>query len=181
MKALSRFLNRIANWKTLLVFLVLYLLFPAYILKNAEQRINELAGKTVGVIDLTFGFDPQRSLQMVADYGDQARAYYVNTEMTADVVYPVVYAFLFGLLLSLLYRNTQYKWVNTIPFVTMLADFGENINIIMLLKNYPEQSANVAAMLEVIKLFKWITFGVILLLILAGLIMLLVNKVRKTG
>lgn len=176
MKALTRFLNRIAFGKTVLWFAILYILFPAYLLKNAEERINALAGKKVGVIDLTFGFDPQRALQMVADYGDEARAYYAKIEMTIDVVYPVVYAFLFGTILSLLYRHTQYKWVNAIPFVTMLADFIENINIVMLLKNFPEQSVNIAAMLEVIKLFKWISFGVIMLLIVCGLIMKLMKK-----
>ena len=59
MKTLSSFLTRIANWKSLVLFLAFYMLFPAYILKNAEIKINELAGKTVGIIDLKIKTDKQ--------------------------------------------------------------------------------------------------------------------------
>lgn len=171
MKSFSRFLHRIAGWKLFMMCCVLYLLFPAYILKNAEQKIDALAGRKLGVIDLTIGFDPQRTLAMVAGYGDEARAYYAQTEMTADVAYPIVYAFLFGILLSMLYRHTTWKWVNVIPFVTMFADFSENVFIIYLLQQYPSQSVNVAAMLEIVKLFKWMSFAFMMLLVVVGLIM----------
>ncbi len=176
MKTLSNFLYRIANWKSLVISLALYLLFPAYILKNAEAKINELAGKPVGVIDLTFGFNPQNTLDMTADYGDAARAYYARTEMTADVAYPVVYAFLFGIILSLLYRNTSYARVNTLPFVMLLLDFAENAGIVRLLYSFPQQSVTVATLCEVFKLLKWITFGVIIVLIVWGLIRKLIGR-----
>jgi hypothetical protein len=176
MKSFSRFLNRIANWRVFVLLAAIYVIFPAYLLKNAEQKINELSGKEVGVIDLTMGFNPQRSLQMVADYSSEARLYYATTEMTTDVLYPLVYAFFFGLMLSLLYRNSPYRWVNIIPFITMLADYLENVQIITLLKSFPEQSTNVAAMLEVIKLFKWLSFASIILLVLSGCIMRLAGK-----
>ena len=40
MKALSLFLDRISNWKVLLVVIAIYISFPAYFLKNAEQRMT---------------------------------------------------------------------------------------------------------------------------------------------
>ncbi|MCC7028870.1 MAG: hypothetical protein IT257_01095 [Chitinophagaceae bacterium] len=181
MKSLSRFLCRIAHWKTLLLFALLYSVFPAYLLKNAEQKINALSGKSVGVIDLTLGFNPQRSLQMVADYSEEARKYYTFTELTTDMVYPPVYAFFFAIMLSLLYRNSPYRWVNVMPFGTMLADYLENIQIISLLKNYPQQSSNMAAMLEVIKLFKWLSFGSVILLVLTGGVLRLSGKWKRSA
>ncbi len=69
MKKLSDFLNRISNWKTLLITFAIYMVFNLVLLKNAESKINELTQKTVGVIDLTFGFNPPKTLQMIADYG----------------------------------------------------------------------------------------------------------------
>lgn len=181
MNSLSRLLYRIAHWKTLLLFALLYIVFPAYLLKNAEQKINALSGKTVGVIDLTFGFNPQRSLQMVADYSEEARNYYASTELTTDIVYPLVYAFFFAIMLSMLYRNSPCRWVNVIPFVTMLADYLENIQIISLLKNYPQQSSNMAAMLEVIKMFKWLSFGCVILLVLTGGVLRLSGKWKQSA
>ena len=66
----------------MLLIIAIYISFPAYFLKDAETRINILAGKTLGPIDLTMGFTPERTLQMVAEYGDEARAYYATVEST---------------------------------------------------------------------------------------------------
>ena len=130
MNALSLFFDRIANWKVLLLIIAIYISFPAYFLKDAETRINILAGKTLGPIDLTMGFTPERTLQMVAEYGDEARAYYATVESTIDLVYPITYAFLFGVILTLVYRKKRYKpfpYVNILPFVALIFDYLENL------------------------------------------------------
>jgi hypothetical protein len=176
MKTLSNFLNRIANWKSLLVFLALYVFFSGYVFKNAEIKINELAGKTIGIIDITFGFNPQQTLDMVAGYGDAARAYYAQIEMTADAIYPIVYAFLLGIILTFLFRSKSYSWVNVLPFITMLFDYAENINIVTLLNTFPQQSMAIASLCEVFKLLKWLSLGVIVVIIVYGLIMKLLNR-----
>lgn len=173
------FLNSIAGLKSLVIFLAIYLLFNGFILKNTENKINQLAGKPVGVIDLTLGFNPQKTLTMVREYGDEARSYFATTEMTTDLVYPIVYAFLFGIVLTLLYRKSSYAWVSIIPFICLLFDYLENINIIILLRSYPQQSATVATICEIIKLMKWITFGSVIILIIIGLVSLLINRVRQ--
>jgi hypothetical protein len=184
MKTLSQFLNQIANGKLLILLFLIYAIFPAYFLKNAEEKINQLAGKKIGVIDLTVGFNPQKALQMVSEYGDEARAYYAQTEMTTDVIYPIVYAFLFGVTLTLLYRNKAYKlfsWINLLPFITLISDYLENICIVSLLQNYPSQSLNTATFCEIFKMLKWISFGISVLLILYGLIRLLLMKFSKNA
>lgn len=40
MTILTNFLNRIANWKTLVFMLAVYISFPAYWLKNTEVTIT---------------------------------------------------------------------------------------------------------------------------------------------
>ncbi len=179
MKTLSGFLNRIASWKNLLVLIALYAVFPGYFLKNAKNTINELAGKRINVIDLTIGFNPQKTLTLVSEYGDAARAYYATNEMTVDVVYPIVYAFLFGIILSLLYRTTAYAWVNVLPFFCMLFDYGENATIVNLLRTYPQQSVVVATFCEIFKLFKWVSLGVVMLLVGYGLLMLFMKLMSQ--
>ena len=125
MQKFLSFFSRFSNWKTLCLFLVLYLLFPAYILKNAETKMNTLAGSEVGVIDLTFGFDPQKTLDMVAAYGDAGRKYYASVEMTADIAYPFTYAVFFAIILTLLFRRSSLAWVAIIPFIRMFFDYCE--------------------------------------------------------
>jgi len=178
MKTLSAFLNRIASWKSLLIFLFIYMLFPGYFLKNAENKIVSLSGKPVGIIDLTFGFNPQKTLMMVGEYGDDARSYYARTELTTDILYPMVYAFLFGIILALLYSGSPRSWVNTLPFVCLLFDYLENITIVILLTTFPQQSLTIATLCEFFKLLKWLVFGAIILLILLGLFSKLKKRIK---
>lgn len=181
MKKFLSFFDRFSNWKSLVLFLVLYILFPGYILKNAEMKMNSLAGKEVGVIDLTFGFNPQKTLDMVAAYGDTGRKYYASIEMTADVAYPITYAIFFAILLTLLFRRSSLAWVAIIPFISMLLDYCENVCIVTLLNSYPEQSMTWATACEIFKLIKWITFVTVILFILYGLILKLFSKKTKVN
>jgi len=183
MTTLINFLDRIANWKSLLLLLAIYISFPAYWLKNAETNMNRLAGKPVGPIDLTVGFNPTRTLQMVADYGPEARAYYAQTELTADVAYPIVYSFLFAVILTLLYRNKPYKpfaRVTLLPFASLIFDYLENATIVTLLTSFPSQSVTVAVFCEVFKLAKWLSFGLAVVFIFYGLFRLLMASRRNT-
>ncbi len=173
MKALSTFFYRFSNWKILVLLLVLYISFPAYFLKNAEIRMNSLSGKTLGPIDLTIGFTPSRTLQMVQEYGDAARAFYAMIEMTTDVIYPIVYSFLFAVTLSLLYYRKSYApfaYVNLFPFISLVFDYLENLTIVTMLKSYPEQSMTLASFCEIFKMIKWFSVVVTVLLIIYGLL-----------
>jgi hypothetical protein len=178
MKKLSTSLDRISNWKSLLVLVAIYMFFNGYLLRNAGIEITALAGKPVGIIDLTFGFNPDKTLQMVHDYGDAARAYYARVETTIDVAYPVVYTLLMGIILSLLYRNTSYSWVNTIPFACMAFDLLENVTIVLLLTSYPQQSSTVAVLCEIFKLLKWLSFGAAILLVVFGVGARIKNRIK---
>lgn len=177
MKILT-FLNRLASWKSLLIFFAVYLLFNGFILKNTENKINQMAGKSVGIIDLTLGFNPQKTLMMVSEYGDEARSFYATAEMTTDLVYPIVYAFLFGIILTLLFRKGSYTWVSILPFCCLLFDYLENINIVILLLTFPRQSVTIATICEIFKLMKWITFGSVIMLIIIGLVFVLINRIK---
>ena len=70
-----------------------YMLFNGLLLPRAEQAINDLAGKKVGIIDLGMNLSTAQVEQQVADYGPAGRALYRRTEMTTDIIYPLAYAF----------------------------------------------------------------------------------------
>ena len=176
---MTTFLNRISNWKTLVGLILLHILFPAVLFRNAEEKINALAGKKLGPIDLTFGFNPNRTLQMVEDYGDAGRAYYKQVIMIVDSAYPIVYALLFAVIITLIYRKLLHApvyYLNLVPFFVMIFDFLENFAIISLLRHYPEQSLFIATLCEVFKLLKWLFFGLVLFLVLYGLIKLIFKR-----
>lgn len=179
MKKLSIFLQHISNWKTLGLAFLIDMSFNVYFLKNAENKINALSGNTNGVIDLTFGFNPQKTLDLVAAYTPEARNFYAWTELTTDIIYPIVYAFFFGILLTLLFRNkpyAPYSLVNVLPFVSLIFDYLENFSIVALLKSYPAQSYTIAWICEAVKMIKWISIGLAMVFILYGLIRRVMTK-----
>lgn len=179
MNVLIRTLNRFSHWKSFLILLAVYASFPAYWLKNAATTINQLSGKTIDPVDLTFGFNPARTLAMIADYGDEARTYYVRVELTVDMAYPIVYALLFAVILTLLFRGRAYKpfgWVTLLPFAILLFDYLENATIVGLLTSYPQQSYGLAVLCEIFKLAKWLTVALIFGLMLYGVIRLIAGR-----
>ncbi|GAB3941538.1 hypothetical protein GCM10028805_04820 [Spirosoma harenae] len=178
---LSAFFYRIASWKTLLLALVLYIPFPAYVFKNLEAEMNALAGKEIGPIDLLVGYKPAKIIQMVGDYGPDARALYATGELTDDIAYPLIYTFLFCIILSLLFRNrtfTPFQLVNILPLAVWGFDLLENISIVYLLKSYPQLSEGIASLCSILTNLKWASFAVVVGLVLYGLVRLAVARQR---
>ena len=177
--SLSTFLYRIASWKTLLLAVILYVPFPAYILKTLEANMNVLAGQALGPIDLLFGYDPAKIQQMVAAYGAEGRAIYAQGELTADLAYPLIYTFLFCLILSLLFRSRPYapfQLVNIMPVGILLFDLLENCCIVYLLKTYPTASDTVASLCSIFTNLKWAVSLLVVGLIVYGLVRLALPK-----
>ena len=177
MRSLSDFFYKISNFYLLLLLLGLYIIFVVHYLPEAEKQINTLAKKEIGPIDLTIGYFPTRTLQMVKDYGDEARIYYHNVEMTLDILYPLTYACFFIALLSLLLKNYKSfrfrKWY-IFPIATRIFDFLENAFIIRLLNLYPAEGIITAHFVEIFKILKWGS-----LLILLGILLFAIYSAIK--
>ncbi|MVM33348.1 hypothetical protein GO755_25130 [Spirosoma sp. HMF4905] len=179
---LSSFFYRIASWKTLLLGIILYIPFPVYVFKNLEAQMNTLAGKPVGPIDLLFGYDPAKISQLVADYGPEGRGIYAQSELTYDLIYPIIYTFLFCIILSLVFRNRTYapfQLVNIVPVGIWGFDLLENTCIVYLLKSYPESPNTIASLCSVFTNAKWAISAVALGLFVYGLVRLAIGGQQR--
>ncbi|MCX6213405.1 hypothetical protein [Spirosoma sp.] len=184
LSALSTFFYRISSWKTLLLGIVLYVPFPAYVLKNLEARINTLAGHAVGPIDLLVGYDPFRIQQMVEAYGPEGRAVYAQGEKTADIAYPFIYTFLFCVILTLLFRHRKYnsfRLVNVLPVGILVSDLLENSCIVYLLNAFPDSSYVIASLCSVLTNLKWIVTMIVLGLVVYGLVKLAIRSGQSSA
>lgn len=177
--ALSTTLYRISSWKTLVLALVLYIPFPAYLFKNLETRMNTLAGEVIGPIDLLMGFNPERIMYMVATYGPVGRSVYAFGELTTDVAYPIIYSYLLATILSLLFRNRAdkgFRVVNVLPLLILGFDLMENVCIVALLKSYPNLSFTLASICSILTNLKWAMFLIVTGFIIYGLILLAISR-----
>lgn len=140
--------------------------------------MNAAAGKSVGPIDLLVGYDPAKISQLVDAYGPEGRSIYAQGELTADLVYPLVYTALFCIILSLLFRNRSYRPfqnANLLPFGIWLFDLLENMCIVSLLKSYPDSSAFVTSLCSILTNLKWAMTALVTIVALYGLVRLVIN------
>lgn len=179
-RLLSAFFYRIASWKTLLLGILLYLPIPIFILGPLEKQLNRHAGYEIGPIDLLiFEFNPAKIQKMVADYGPEGRVIYAQGTLIDDTIYPVVYTFLFCIILSLLYRKrvaASWALVNVFPITGLVFDLLENAAVMTLLQTYPEPQPIVAVLCSVFSNLKWTSFGLTVLLAVQGLVCLVSRK-----
>lgn len=143
--------------------------------------MNTLAGRQIGPIDLLFfETSTERIFEMVEAYGPEGRRLYALGEVTADLAYPLVYTFLFGVMLSLLYRGRLYvpfRYVNVVPVGVLLFDLLENTCIVTLLLSYPTRLVGIAQACLVFTALKWVLVLLLLVLLLYGLVRLALQKI----
>ncbi|MBI5952213.1 MAG: hypothetical protein HY865_11195 [Chloroflexi bacterium] len=135
-------------------------------------------------LDLMLFATPQKIFGMIERYGEYGRPFYRNVELTVDTVYPIVYLFFFGLLISWLFQrglasNSPMRKLNIAPLGAWFFDLLENIVIVILLSVFPVQPTALAWILVLLSTVKWFFAGASVFLILIGLVMAIRNGFKK--
>ena len=173
-------LQRWASGRNVLIFLVLFLLFEVAILPLAGARLGSYSGG-LGPIDLTFGLSPAQTYDYLTAYGPDGRSTYVIIELTADLLFPIVYGLFFSLAVALLYQrafpaDSPMQRLALAPLAGTLLDYLENIGIITMLLSYPADLSVVAAITAVFTIGKWLMLIVSLVLLIIGGVTLLMRR-----
>jgi hypothetical protein len=137
-----------------------------------------------GPLDLNFFYTPDKAFAMIASYGEYGRAFYRNIELTADIIYPIVYTLFFSLCITWFFQRafaagSKLQRLNVVPFGAWLFDLFENLGIVVLLTVYPSQPAALAWLTAVFTALKWTFAGASILLTLFGIGAFAVKKLRK--
>ena len=179
--------NRLQNFatgKNVLIFLGLELIFMMGVMPFMGKQMGKLT-ENAQPIDLEIPtYSAERAHEMVEGYGEEGRALYKKIEMTADVIYPLLYGFAFALVITFLMKKAASgqewtKWLALLPLIAMSADFIENFFIINLLNQFPQQPNQIAEMAAIFSLIKWSFFFSTLGTIVVGLSLLLKRKIRR--
>jgi len=138
----SKWLLRQSSTRNTLIMAVLWLACGAGLMPLAQKYIEKAAGHPVEIIDLQVGKPASVIGELLESYGPAGRERYIRVQITADVVYPVVYTLFFGLLLSLVLRRflPNLTRLNLLVLLPLAFDFLENICIILLNAAYPNPS-----------------------------------------
>ena len=181
-KISSKFHAWTKGW-LVLVLLALDFFFMAFVMPIAGALMKSGTGLEQP-LDLMFFSTPDKTFAMIERYGDSTRNFYRNVELTADILYPIIYLFAFGLMISWLFErgfasgSSMRKW-NVMPVGAFIFDMLENLTIVTLLSIFPNQPIILGWLLFLFTTVKWLFAFTSIALILLGLVMALKNGFKK--
>ncbi len=170
MTTLSNFLVKIANLKTFMAFLILYIAFVGYFFPKGFKSDVPVAEQNLPILDLQWGYDPENVKSIVSMYtGAATKEAAIKGHIITDGLYPIVYVFFFGIALSLVFYKWKiqpwFKGINLLPIPILIFDYLENLMIVKMLNNYPSDISHLAVYCSVFTMIKWgfvaITMGVL--------------------
>jgi hypothetical protein len=180
--------DRFYRWNKGWLIFILFLLdgfFGGFLLPLIQGMMQGGKGGIVP-LDLMFLATPEKVFSMLTEYGEFGRALYLKVELTVDIVYPIVYLFFFGLLISWLFQRgfapgSPMRKFNIMPLGAWFFDLLENMVIVTLVSMFPSQPVALAWVLIIFTTIKWFFAGTSILLILFGLVMAAKNKFQVQG
>ena len=148
------------SWQTALVLFILLLPFNLWLFPARTKRFKALSGVEKPIIDTWFGYTPEKVFGVIDALKAEGRRQYALSEVTLDLLYPLVYNGLLAVLLGLsapaAFPGTWLAtWLPRLPLMSLLADYSENICIVILLKGYPRQPAALARLASAITVIKF--------------------------
>ena len=107
------------GWRVIILF-ILDGLMMGYIMPLASAIMAFAANNSVLPLDLMFFYTPAKAFAMIEKYADAGRAVYLKIELTADILYPIIYTLFYGLLLSWVFQrafkpNSKMQKYNVVP------------------------------------------------------------------
>lgn len=184
MTTYDAFIQRIASYRTLIVFAILFGLFGGLVMPAVGEMINERAGQAVSILDIQSGLYPSEVYGLVASYGDAGRSLYRIVQLTVDIVYPVVYTLFLAIALFLFYKapgaSGQGRQLHRLPLLLMALDYTENLLVVAILSLYPTEVPALAYLCSGATFLKWSVFVALVVLVLVGLVRHLAGR-RQRG
>jgi hypothetical protein len=184
LKALSQKFHAWTTGWRVIILLIADALLMGYIMPLAGGILAFAANASVTPLDLMFFYSPAQAFAMIEKYGATGRDIYLKIELTADIIYPIVYTLFYGLLLSWLFQrgfasNSPVQKLNVVPVGAWLFDLLENIAIVSLLTAHPSQPAALAVLAMLFGTGKWLFAFASIGLALFGLVKASLNRFRK--
>lgn len=177
-------LARMANGKVLILLLLANLVFVLFVFPYRNKALEILSGRKEATLDSNLSYGATEAYDLFRDLTHEGRQIYARSEITADLIFPIVYALFLSLLIIYIFQkcslNKPQQFLAMLPFLMLLFDYGENILIALMLFDYPQPHPAVAEVASVFTKLKCTFFALSSGAILFGVICLVIKSVRKS-
>jgi hypothetical protein len=181
---ISKWLFRISSGWLTLAATVIFVLFMIFVLPAQAAKADETAQGT-GSPDTSFFYKPEELFEFAEVYGEAGRQAYIRARFTFDLIYPLVYGSFLALTLSWflergLQPGSRWRVFNLVPVLGVVFDYLENIATSLVMGLYPTRVTAAAFLASGFTLVKWVFVNGSFVVLLMGLILWLVNRVKKS-
>lgn len=158
------------------------LLFIGIVLPWASGELKSVSNG-VTEADLPFSYSTEQIYKIFKSYGSQGREWNTLMQITIYAVYPLINAILISLLIIKVYgklvlKENFIKVLFLIPAVALLADYIENMCLVLMLVNYPYKLESVASLANVSTQAKWIFLLISIALTVIGALLLMIRYIH---
>ena len=159
LKKIHSILNQYSTGKAVIVSLLITNVFYGILLFHTIPELNNYSGG-MKILDVKpMGYSAEYAKLLLEKLGTDGRNKYLNKQIPVDMVYPLMFAISYSLLLTYLLKKTFHFQSNIyhlsiLPVFAGLFDYLENIGIAIMLYEYPGFShvlANATNIFTVIK------------------------------
>ena len=120
------------------------------------------------MLDLRFSYNEEIVKQSFVLIGEDGRQLYFFSALIIDTIYPLLYVSLFIGAYFKLFRKNAFLFI--FPLMAGLFDISENIQVSLLLSNFPTLSSQNIFYSSTSTSIKWIAIGISLTVLMYGII-----------
>jgi hypothetical protein len=156
-------LERVASWQVVALLFVLFIICA----QGFEWRHKKLGYENPSP-DGRGWYSPVEVRDFLHNIKEEGRRTYYTTELTLDLLFPLVYGTLFASFITHVYARKSAKILSLVPLLAVICDLMENIILAYLAWQFDEQPSPVARIAAMATAVKSGLFILSLLLILWG-------------
>ncbi|MDO9086752.1 MAG: hypothetical protein Q7U53_11145 [Anaerolineaceae bacterium] len=182
MQRLSNYFYAKSSFLVFLISLALFVIFMILVLPSEAEKSANITG-TGPSPDTSFYYTRSELYQMAEDFGLEGRLYYLDSRISFDIIWPLVYTlFLINaiswILDKTIMEGSRMRLLNLAPLAAILLDFLENISNMVVMFRYPTPTDILASLAGIITSLKWIFVGGSFVILVLGVLLWIGVKIN---
>lgn len=184
MKRLTKFLEKNISGKKVLGLFILTNVVYVFMLTVTIPRTMGFSNGMDLLDMIPTGYDLNYVSELFSSLGENGRKAYLTSQIPVDMVYPLLFALTYCLLLAYFLKkldklNVPFTYLCLLPIIAGIADYLENFGIITMLKSYPDMTEIAVETTNTFSLIKSISTSVFFTILIIVLIILGFKAINK--
>ncbi len=184
MKRIKEIINRnLTGKKVLLLFVLTNLIYAIMLIVTIPKTMTFSNG--MKLLDMMpTGYDSEYINALFEALGEKGREVYLYNQIPVDMIYPFLFGISYCLLIAYFLKkinklNSSFFYLSFLPIIAGVADYLENLGIINMLNNYPNQSQLSMDATNIFSIIKSMTTTVFFVALITTLLILGIKAIKK--